>query len=438
MLHFVPYNAILPWSYIYVNLLNQVPAGTAYAQQIEVLPYSNVVPTEFLILTDNYVPTQIYLNNKLVANFVPTSGVFRVKLYLNPPPGGNDIIVENGIDEQINYSCASTLYAGFLEGMARELYQYLNYTLETYYNAMNSPWATFYVEYQYPWKHLLPDVMELRILSVKLAANCLFGEFGTQGGVTDMISSLCLSTPAVVRSTNSPADAYMPDLVNPTLSGSDTTGFEAHVWFMNKCLNRWVAFTHLLNNLDAFTPRNVNEHSAIFEVTGTGLYKQHLFDTTGPECSVLGLIDFLGCLDRWSVTLSAAIICEPSICFFATPPDQVVLSPGLGGTFFDSGKDLDGPHGPFDGLYDIDVLTDYWIGTPVTHLDTGCLDSYNDVMTTSWNNTDCCAAGPATTLLATTRIDCDVLSPDSPIHPLFGGAPVGLLANAAFNDLALF
>lgn len=439
MLYFIPYNAVLPWSYIYVNLFSQVPAGTAYAQQIEVLPYSDVVPTEFLVLTDHYVPTQIYLNNRLIANFVPTSSIFRIKIFLNAPPNGNDIVVENGIDEQVNYSCTSTLYAGFLEGLSRELYQYLNYTLETYYSAMSSPWATFYVEYQLPWKHLLPDVMELRILAVKLASNCLFGEFGEQGGVTDLASSFCLSTPAIVRSTNSPADAYMPDLVNPTLSGSDAAGFEMHVWFMNKCLNRWLAFTWLLNNLDVFRPTNVSEASAIFEITGTGLYKQHLFDTTGPDCSVLGLIDFLGCLDRWSVTLDAQILFEPALCFFAQADDTSVQLPGLGGTFLDSGTELDGPHGPFDGLYDVDMLTDYWLGTPITDLDFGgCLPGAGDQEVTSWSNADCCTSGPPTTLFATTRIDAAVTSPVAPVNPLFGGVPTGLLVNETFNDLALF
>jgi hypothetical protein len=436
VLRLIPASYLHPWDYSYINLLNGVPAGTSYFQEVVVLPYSDVKPTEFILLTDRFVTTKIYLNNQLIGSVFPTSGAYRLKIRLNPPPLTNDLVADNGIDEPSMFGCAATVQAGFYEGWAQELYQYLNYTIETYFNAMNSPWATFFVEYQLPWKHLLPDVVELRILSVKLAANCLFGEFGEQGGVTDLISSLCLSTPAVIRGTN--PDLFMPDLVNPTLSGSDATGFEAHVWFMNKCLNRWLAFTHLLNNLDCFVVKKVSEDAVIFQIAGTDLYKQHLFDTTGADCSVLGLIDFLGCLDRWSVTGDVALHSYPSFCFFATPFDQVVLPPGLGGTFFDSGLDLDGLHGPFDGLYDIDPLTDYWVGTGITHFDAGgCLDSYGNAHGQAWNNTDCCAQGPSTELLCTTRVECATTAALSPIHPLFGGVPSGLLANETFNELYL-
>lgn len=522
MLRLIPASYLLPWDYIYTNLLNVVPAGTAYFQQLTVLPYSDVKPTEFLVITDHFVTTKIYLNNQLIGSFVPTSGIFRLSISLNPPPLGNDLVADNGVDEPAIFSCAATTHAGFYEAWAQELYQYLNYTIETYFNAMNSPWATFFVEYQLPWKHLLPDVVELRILAVKLAANCLFGEFGENGGVTDLISSFCLSTPAVIRGTN--PELYQPDLFNPTLSGSDATGFEAHVWFMNKCLNRWLAFTTLLGNLDCFVVKRVSEDVVIFQLAGTDLYKQHLFDTTGTDCSVLSLIDFLGCLDRWSVTGDLVLRSYPSFCFFATPFDQVVMPPGIGGTFFDSGVAFDSvlsaaetvvvpafpgpytvtlihhtlvpmplgygdadlfdvtasivltpeappapPSGPgavtvdpdgtltfdaaqagdtvtvqyryhrtLDGRYDIDVLTDYWVGTGITHFDSGgCLDSYGNSHGQAWNNTDCCAQGPTTELLCTTRIECNTTAAVSPINPLFGGVPFGLLANETFNALYL-
>ena len=432
MLSFFPASAFNPWDYITQNLLLEIPAGTMYIQGAEMLPRS-VKPTEFLLATDHLTTTKIYINNKLLWTFIPNSALARIRIHLYAPPATNQIRVENGIDEPVDLNIVVSYPTAFLEIWARESYEYMNYMLEKTYREMISPWATFFIEYQLPWRNLLPDIQELRILAVRMQANCMFGEFGQDGAVTDFISSFALSTPAILEAKNSAL--YQPDLFQPVTSGDDVSGFTAHVWFMNICMNRRIAFQKLINNLDCFTPKQVSEDVLIYERTGTEIYRQHIFNDGDLICSVSGLLEYLGCMDRMSAACEARLVCAPSICFFATPADQEVLPPGIGGRFLDSGDPFDGTYGPFDSVYDIDPLTDFWSEAPIKVFNVGgCFDTWGAISQLP-QNTDCCMEGPFTNLFTTTVNSSETTSLVTPNHPVYGGGDPGLLANPFFTTL---
>jgi len=444
MLDFIPAQSIQPWDFVFQNLITEIPPGKFYYQDIDMVP-RGTKPTEFLLFTDRYADSaesgtekgykvSIYVNGTLLKKLVPLSSIVRVKMYLAPPPSSNFITVTNGVDEPVNLSVASTHIATHMQAMAQQNYAFMWNLIEKYYYAMRSPWATFFVEYQLPFKKYLPDIRELRILSVKMLANSLYGEYGLAGAIPDVISAFSVSTPAIVGAGNK--ELFQPDLFQPVLSGEDESGFEAHVWFANTCLNQWLAFVTLMDNLDAYSLRRFNEDSVIINVVGTENYQQHLFNTSGPSCSVRGLIESLGCMDNITVTLATHIISRPAICLFANPFDKMVEKPGIGGSHFDSGKTFDGEYGPFDSLYDIDPFTDYWVKTSTSkHFDMGmCLDTYNVGVQTP-NNTECCSLGPTTKMFSTTVCEDSVVSAVTPHHPVFGGGPNGLLSNPVFGTL---
>ena len=402
-------------------------------------------PTEFLLFTDRYsdpyssstdkgYTVSIFVNGQLLKTLVPISAITRIKMFLSPPPSPNYITVKNGIDENVNLSVVCSHPSTHLQAMARENYAFMWNLIDRYFAAMRSPWATFFVEYQLPFKELLPDIRELRILSVKMLANSLYGEYGLQGAIPDVISAFSVSTPAIIGSENK--ELFQPDLFQPVFSGEDVSGFEAHVWFANTCFNHWLAFTTLMNNVDAYSLKQANEDSVIVNLVGTEINQQHLFNTTGPSCSITGLIDSLGCMDNIVATLATHITSRPAICVFANPFDKMVVKPGIGGGHFDSGKLFDGEYGPFDSVYDIDPFTDYWVGASTSkHFDMGmCLDTYNVGVHTP-NNTDCCSLGPATKEFHTTVCEDSVVSAVTPHHPVFGGGPTGLLSNPVFGSL---
>jgi len=89
----------------------------------------------------------------------------------------------------------------------------------------------------------------------------------------------------------------------------------------------------------------------------------------------------------------------------------------------------------FDDLYDLDLLTNHWIGTSTSHrLDGGCLDVATDI-TVLPQNQECCGEGPATNLFSTVRLDLLASSTVKPIHPVYGGDDPGYLPDPYFGVL---
>lgn len=430
MLFIIPASNLDPWDFVYQNLLDAIPPGKTYFQTLEMVPLS-VKAQDFLIYTDHEEEVSVYLNNRFLTRFSPLSQVTRLRTRLFAPPSSNTFVLVNGIDEPSRLTVGATHQAAHYQMWARELYEFSANLYTKVWSSMQSPWATFFVEYQFPWAKLLPDVPELRILSVKAAANTLYGEFGTNGGVEDIISAFTLNTPAIIRAQN--PETYDPDLWQPVRSGDDYAGFKAHTWFADICLNRWVAFVTLLNNVDAYRYGHVSEEVVTFRSVEDLDFDQHLFNTVGGECSVLGLLDYLGCMDSVTASCSLILVSTPTICFWANPLGMEVEVPGIGGGFFDSETDFDGDFGPFDSIYDIDLLTDYWIGTDISNTfdSGGCVDSYNGPVNTP-QNASCCTVGAPTTVFDTTSMEVTTTSTYTPIHPVFGGADPGLLSNPFF------
>lgn len=389
-------------------------------------------PQDILIFTDQFVETRVYVNNELVRNFIPNSRITRLKVRLLDPPAANNFIVYNGIDDPARLKVVTSHQAAHFQAWARQLYEYSGYTYDKYWSAMQSPWATFFVEYQLPWKDLLPDIRELRILSVKMAANTLFGESGLDGGVRDIISSFTMSTPAVLPAKNKPTWEF--DLWQPRRSGDDKAGFKVHFWAANICLSRWLAFVKYLNNVDAYNLGTVTEDVIKFyHASDPTRWEQHIFDQTGRDCSVQGLLDFLGCMDNITACCNLELQSSPTICAWAHPFDMTVEAPGIGADrFFDSPIPFDEGL-DFDSIYDIDLLTDYWVGTSTSNsFDAqSCLDTYNAPVQTV-TNTDCCSQGPDTSLFSTTVSTATTTSTNAPYNPVFGGSNLGLLSNPAF------
>jgi hypothetical protein len=204
----------------------------------------------------------------------------------------------------------------------------------------------------------------------------------------------------------------------------------------NLCLLRWLAFVKFINNTSKYSFVRFDENTVLIRQTGTEFYQEHRFDNTGPGCSMRGVLDAIGCMDRLTFAGSMELTTEPSFCFWAHPFDMQVELPGIGGEFFDSGKLFDGEWVEFDSLYDIDLLTNYWLGTSTSKkLDGGgCFDlATDDVLLPE--NQECCYEGPDTKVLSTVRVDDTVTSTVTPPHPLYGGDDPGLIPNPYFGIL---
>ncbi len=441
MLQFYP--RFFPWTYITTGMASDIPDGSFYLTAEENVPRTSK-PTEFTLITDNLDPVEILINNVSMGTVNPKNTYQPVYLQLFDPPTANLVTARNGVDEPVYLRVAATYMTSMMEMYAREEYEYAARVAEKYFYLLRSPWASFIAESILPWRGTaLPDVRSLRLMSVKMIANTLFNNSGTEGGVTDLVSGFTSTTP-YWKSAKNPQE-WQPDLYQPVPSSDDTSGFECHVWVPNLCLARWLTFLKLVDNVREyydFSKVTENAITVVAEGTdvdaGTGVFEQHLFNNLGAGCTASKLIEALGCLDNIVVAVSMELTSDIVICAYANPFDTLVLAPGIGGNYFDSGVAFDGGFGPFDSSYDIDQLTDFWIGTTTKKaFDYGkCLDSSPNTASVLPENANCCMEGPDTVNFNTMALDESTTSIATPNHPLFGGDDPGLLANPYFSELA--
>lgn len=430
MLRFYPSERL--HDYIREEMTDTIPAGNFYLQDVFMVPITTD-GADFTLETDNPYKVDIYVNDRLHKTHVPKSQRDTVKLHLPGPPAKSHIEAINNVDAKVDLTVAATYMTTVMDAAAEQIFEVAGRVNDQYFNLLTSPWASFIVDWLLPWKRELSDVRSLRSMAVKVAANVLFGESGSEGGVRDMVSVFTNTTPVVMEAKN-PA-TWQPELYQPYTSADDRLSWDMHFWVPNLCLRRWLAFVQYINNTGKHNFIRFDENTILIQQTGTEFYQQHAFDNTGPGCSMRGVLDAIGCLDRLTVAGSMSLTTEPSFCFWAHPFDMSVELPGIGGEFFDSGKLFDGEWVEFDSLYDIDLLTNYWLGTSTSKkLDGGCFDMYTDRVELPLNQ-ECCYEGPDTKVLSTVRLDSTVTSPVTPAHPLYGGSDPGLVPNPYFGIL---
>jgi hypothetical protein len=429
MLLFYPQTA--PHDLTFLNMTFSIPLGSFYAQAVENIPRTDSWP--FILETDSAAPVTITVGSKGSGVVIPTAARMTVMVPTIVAPLVFTIKAENGIDPPVHLLLGQTHIATMLYAMAQQHYEVAGRTVEQYRDAMASPWDSFFAEWLTPWRRELPDPRTLRVLATKAAALSLYGQSGLQGGVTDFVTSCCLTTP-VVEDARNPA-TWQPDLYHPYTSGQDVSGFNFHVWTPDLCQTRWASFLKYCENSPQYDIFRGDEHVVMVQDHGIEQYSQQVFDYTAPYCGATGLLVTAGCMDNLTFTGSMQLTARPAFCAWNEPNPMLVLPPGIGGLFFDSG-DLFDTGATFDSVYDLDPLTNYWVGTDLRKTTDGgdCTDAFLG-KTHLPENSGCCAPGPDCLVLTTHRTDAAVTSATIPGHPLFGGGTPGVLVNPYFAML---
>ena len=419
-----------PHDYLREGMVDQIPAGKMYLQSETMIPRS-ILPQRFVLETTTHAPVHIFVNNALVKTHIPRSAYDVIELSVQ---GVANIMVRNDIDAPVFLTVTATHMVMMFDALAATLYDVAGRTAEHYLALFTSPWASFIIDWLLPWQKELPDVRSARHMSLKMAANSMFNGWGQDGGVRDMASVFTSTTPVLHRCQN--PQTWQPELYQPYTSGDDQFGWDFHLWLPNLCVNRWHAFLRYVNNQDKYDFVRFNEDVIMLQQRGSQYFQQHIFDNTGKGCSYHDLLMAMGCMDRWTIAGVLSLTSEPSFCMWAHGFDASVELPGIGGSFFDSGSTFD-LGATFDSVYDIDLKTDYWLGTSLSHFtDSGsCFDTYSPLALLPQDQ-DCCWDGPDTKVLSTMRLDASVLSPVKPVHPLYGGDDPGLLADPYFGILS--
>jgi hypothetical protein len=429
---FLFYPQTAPHDVIFFQMTFEIPAGSFYNKAVENVPRTDST-WAFVLETTTIAPVYLSVGGKLVTTVMPQGGRQTVVLPLATAPLVFNLKAENGIDLPVHLTVVQSYLATILYSLAREHYDVAGRLVEQYSDAIRSPWGSFFAEWLLPWRRELPPVQTLRVLAVKAAALTLYCQSTQQGGVVDLASSFCLTTPVLERQQN--PETWQPDLYQPYTSGQDISGFNFHCWAPNLCQARWGAFLKYCENAPQYQLFRCSEQVVMIKETGVEQYSQQLFTPEDFTCSPLGLLTAIGCMDAITMVGSMQLTANPAFCAWNEPMDMGVWLPGIGGYFFDSSVLFDGPWGPFDSVYDVDQLTDYWVGASTKKaFDFGCLGEYPGKISLP-ENKGCCT-GPDAKLFSTIKTDASVtwaagpLLP--PVHPLFGGGDAGALLNPYF------
>ncbi len=316
-----------------------------------------------------------------------------------------------------------------LEPMARELY-----VSESEYDeqmqALYSRFSTRMLDQVVSYQDLITEVQSLKIMAYRLLVRERVHFPAREIGIRNLIESFTLNTPYMRD------QRYTEELEierNRSLRGIEiSAGQEAHVWFPNLAVTRWLAFTRMVDTLrDNYDFISVRDD--LVRVSYKGETQQHKFDFNDPGSKFLTSLSYSNCFDNFDMNFTISFLLNYTWCVWAYPFDEFVteLTPiGQARTSFDLGV-------PFDsGLeFDadpIDPYTDGFVGWSLT----GRFDSEapqlaldtHVVPSSQYAGPQCVYTGPYTQMLNTHNfeipIDAEVTIQSATWADGYGQAPI--------------
>ncbi len=249
---------------------------------------------------------------------IPDQEVMLVSLRL-----GRGVNIITAADSQTRVDTvivAATTYASVMCSYAREIFNNSQVLIDEQQTAIFSPISTRLAESLLQFADLLPDVKSQQVLATKLAVRSLIHDPGRQQGVEDMITALTLSTPIIVPQIAS-ADAFEPAVVPLYRVQEGFAGVEAHVWPVNQCIQRWLAFIRYLASVPVFQIIEVTENEILF-LDENRVARRHVFDFAAKECSLTTLALQAICFDNIDVSILIFSTTLISICTATYPFDM--------------------------------------------------------------------------------------------------------------------
>jgi hypothetical protein len=308
------------------RLLDEVPASNFILKRQYTLPYSFDSTTfELRSVTPNSAVEIVAVRRGLPGDpdetqryvVIPSNAVEPVRLRLGR--GTNVISAYDQFGRSSTIVVAATTYASILCGYAREIYNTSRINVDEQETAIFSPVSTRLAEPFIQFGDLLPDVRSQQTLAAKLAIRGLVSGAGRQGGVTDLLSGLALSTP--VWKEQAPEKTYFEPATIPLFNSNEAMGgLEAHVWLPNLCVRRWLAFVRYIDAAPGYSLVQVSESEVIFR-TPAGDLRRHVFDFAADECSLTALAYENTCFDAIELGITIYSDTEIPICAAAYPFD---------------------------------------------------------------------------------------------------------------------
>lgn len=365
--------ALRGYDELFRRLLGAIPPGSFYDDFSKPIVAWNSKPANFILETDQFnVPVHItverigdYHQNVDSQNVVPETtivpgnqktnfqltlgrGLNRIKATENYP-GGRTTYIE----------VIATTNAIVLEPQARELFVSDN-LYQSQKSALYSRLSTRMLDQVISFQNLLTGIEALKVMTTRLIVRGMVHFPARDIGVRNVIEAFSLNTPVFKDSRSfSKFHIERERILRPT---EIEAGEEAHVWFPNLSVTRWLAFIRMADSLrQNYQIQDIKDN--LVTVDYKGEEQKHLFDFNSPGSNFLTNLSVTDCFNNIDVTFNIHTLMQYKWCLWAYYFDEFVtpLTPiGQARTSLDLGV-------PFDqGLsFDadpVDPYTDGWVG----------------------------------------------------------------------------
>lgn len=361
---------------LFATMVASVPTGTFYDFARPIVMWSKE-PTPFLFETDNPSYPVLITRERLgdlalgvdqgnlieEATIVPQPGVSQTLFYITLGRGRNRLtateqIPGGGGRTQVLEVIATTNTIIF-EAFGREIFK-TNEPAVLQQEAIFSPYATRLFDQLASIGDVLPDLQTLKILSTKLLIRSFIHFPATKVGVEDNIEAVTLNQPVFIPQRQS--SNYHIETSRIMRAVENLAGQEAHVWYPNLAVTRWLAYLRMANTFtNNFTLQSVRDDYVT--VLYKGRQNLHYFDYDAAGENFLTNLSLKNCFNNITVSAEASILSRIFIPCWTYPLDYSVTPQtaiGLTRVTFDIGVPLDSGI-PFDAD-PVDPWSDGFVG----------------------------------------------------------------------------
>lgn len=401
---------------LFTQMVDAVPPSKFYDHSRPLVMWSSK-PNRFLLHTDLF-NTSVRVTVERVGDYnqnvegqlirdvslVPKSEINTFEISLGKGKNRITAVEEGGRTAVLEV--IATTNTLFFEAMSREIFKPSD-RINSVQNALFSKYATRMLDQVFKAQELLPSIHSTKTLSTKLLVRGTVHYPAREIGVRNLLEAFSLNTPVMLSQRRTLKDQIDKNKIQRSIQ--NFAGKEAHVWFPNLSVTRWIAFSKLVDSLkNSF--KIVSVEDDLVEVVYKNSTQYHRFDfDKGSE--FLTNLTLTNCFDNIDVYADASVRTRYLICCWTYTFDRFVdaLHP-IGDER--SGLDL---NTPFDSnlLFDadpVDPWTDGWVGWSLDgRFDGGfALDSMVTPSLSYLGDVTVYPRGPYTQLFNSARADIDI------------------------------
>lgn len=412
---------------LFDQMVAGVPPGTFYDFARPIVTWSRH-PVGFVLQTDN--PSfPVKITRQRLGDFdlgvdqgnlvdetviVPQPGAVQSLFYLTLGRGRNRLtateMLPGGNGRSTILEVIATTNALIYEPYGREIFKSIDQANQQK-AALFSAYATRLLDQLTGFGDVLPDLQTLKVLSTKLLIRGFVHFPGETVGVKNLIEAVTLNTPYFLTQRSS--SNYQIETSRIMRGVENTAGQEAHIWFPNLAVTRWLAFIQMANTFrNNFELLDVRDDYV--RVDYKGRINTHHFDYDAFGQNFLTNLSLNDCFANIDVTMGLQMLSKIRIPCWTYPFDSYItqdMTIGLTRSTFDMGVPFDSGI-PFDAD-PVDPFGDGFVGWSLSgRFDAGPVDYPLDDMiqpALGFTGQDPAYNGPYTQLLNSDRSDVEIV-----------------------------